>query len=86
MSLIITRTTIFNYGGIYINSMTYLSNYKKVLQKFKCEILDDNILFVKMLNEDYINSLTKYRYIKNQAKLIFSFLTLFILCFKKKSF
>ena len=64
--------------------MIYLSNCKKVLQNFKCQIVDDNILFIKMLNEDYINSLTKYRYIKNQAKLIFNFLSLFILCFKKK--
>jgi len=53
------------------------------IKVFRDQIIDDNIVFVKLLNEDYIN---KNRYLKNQLKLIINFFRLVVLCFKKNMF
>ena len=58
----------------------------KKINVFRNQIIDDNIVFVKLLNEDYINEINKNRYLKNQAKLIINFFRLLVLCFKKNIF
>ena len=58
----------------------------KKIYLFRDQIIDDNIVFVKLLNEDYINEINKNRYLKNQAKLIINFFKLLGLCFKKNMF